>query len=85
MDRILFEKDRIDFAKDRIVYAGTVYFQVKTVYFPRPYTFKDRILYFSGPYTLQPNRFLNFILFRNSIFPKNKEFYDSAKPDLSKK
>ena len=50
--------------KDRIVYAGTVYFQAKTVYFQLgPYTFRDRILsntvygilYFSGPYILQPN------------------------------
>ena len=41
----------------------TVYFELKTVYFPpgpyispRPYIFKDRIFYFSGPYILLSNR-----------------------------
>ena len=47
----------------KTVYLMTVYFQLKTIYIPpgpyispRPYIFKDRIFYFSGPYILLSNR-----------------------------
>ena len=62
LDRIFSADDRIFSADDRIFSARTVYFRPKTVYFqpgpyilPRPYIFKDRIFYFSGPYILLPN------------------------------
>ena len=63
LDRIFSADDRIFSADDRIFSARTVYFRPKTVYFqpgpyilPRPYIFKDRIFYFSGPYILLPNQ-----------------------------
>ena len=65
LDRIFSADDRIFSADDRIFSARTVYFRPKTVYFqpgpyilPRPYIFKDRIFYFSGPYILLPTPLL---------------------------
>ena len=50
-----FRKRPYSLRRDSILSGQDRILSVRTVYFPRPYTFKDRILYFSGPYTLQPN------------------------------
>ena len=40
--------------RDGIISGQARIVSVRTVYIPGLYFFKDRILYFSGPYTLQP-------------------------------